>query len=195
MLCKDILLLAIGGLISLVTSISLLWVQRKLDRSGDLLIFYKIIIHPSGHRPGFFRQSNGMSFIIPIAFDLQNTSNSSKVMRDINVLLYKDDKYVVKTMQTYSIAHKKGNEVIREDYFGNEQHSYSIVIPPRSVQTLMFEFFYVIKHEEIQKYDFNNIRLEYHDDKNKRHVLKMREIDNCWVLKEFSYDKDWILVE
>lgn len=187
--------MAIGGLISLVTSISLLWVQRKLDRSGDLLIFYKIIIHPSGHRPGFFRQSNGMSFIIPIAFDLQNTSNSSKVMRDINVLLYKDDKYVVKTMQAYSIAHKKGNEVIREDYFGNEQHSYSIVIPPRSVQTLMFEFFYVIKHEEIQKYDFNNIRLEYHDDKNKRHVLKMREIDNCWVLKEFSYDKDWILVE
>lgn len=53
MLCKDILLLAIGGLISLVTSISLLWVQRKLDRSGDLLIFYKIIIHPSGHRPSF----------------------------------------------------------------------------------------------------------------------------------------------
>lgn len=71
MLCKDILLLFIGGLISLITSISLLWVQRKLDRSGNLLIFYKIIFHPSGQRPGFFRNSNGMSFIIPIAFDLQ----------------------------------------------------------------------------------------------------------------------------
>lgn len=116
-------------------------------------------------------------------------------MRDINVLLYKDNKFVVKTMQAYSAVHKKGNQVVGKDYFGNEQHSYSIVIPPRGMQTLMFEFFYVIKQEEIQKYDFNNIRLEYHDDKNKRHVLKMRDIENCWVLKEFSYDKDWILVE
>lgn len=195
MSCEDILLLVIGGLISLVTSMSLLWVQRKLDRSGDLLIFYKMIIHPNGQTPGFFSQSDGISFIIPIAFDLQNTSNSSKVMRDINILLYKDNKFVVKTMQTYSTAHKKGNQVIREDYFGNEQHSYSITIPPRGMQTLMFEFFYVIKQEEIEKYDFNNIRLEYHDDKNKRHVLKRRDIENCWVLKEFSYDKDWILVE
>lgn len=195
MLCKDILLLVIGGLISLVTSMSLLWVQRKLDRSGDLLIFYKMIIHPNGQRPGFFSQGDGINFIIPIAFDLQNTSNSSKVMRDINILLYKDNKFVVKTMQTYSTAHKKGNQVIREDYFGNEQHSYSITIPPRGMQTLMFEFFYVIRQVELQKYDFNNIRLEYHDDKNKRHVLKMRDIENCWVLKEFSYDKDWILVK
>lgn len=53
MRCEDILLLFIGGLISLVTSISLLWVQRKLDRSGDLLIFYKMILHPNGQRPGF----------------------------------------------------------------------------------------------------------------------------------------------
>lgn len=116
-------------------------------------------------------------------------------MRDINVLLYKDDKFVVKAIQAYSIEHKKGNEVTREDYFGNEQHSYSIVIPPRSMQTLFFEFLYVIKHEEIQKYDFNNIRLEYHDDKNKCHVLKMREIKNCWKEEYFENDIDWILVK
>ena len=195
MLCKDILLLAIGGLISLVTSISLLWVQRKLDRSGDLLIFYRMLYPVSNTKKLYFEMNDEIIFNFQILFDLQNTSNSLKVMRDINILLYKDNKYVAKMKRNYSAVQKEGNKLIREDKFGNEQNSYSITIPPRGIQTLLFDFLYDIKQEEIQKYDFNNIRLEYHDDKNKCHVLKMREIKNCWKEEYFENDIDWILVK
>lgn len=112
-----------------------------------------------------------------------------------NILLYKDNKYVAKMKRNYSTVQKEGNILIREDKFGNEQNSYSITIPPRGIQTLLFDFLYDIKQEEIQKYDFNNIRLEYHDDKNKCHVLKMREIKNCWKEEYFENDIDWILVK
>lgn len=195
MCCEKICSLIVGGMISLVTSISLLFVQRKLDRRGDLLIFYRMLCPVNNTKKLYFEMNDEIIFNFQILFDLQNTSNSSKVMRDINILLYKDNKYVAKMKRNYLAVQKEGNKLIREDKFGNEQNSYSITIPPRGIQTLLFDFLYDIKQEEIQKYDFNNIRLEYHDDKNKCHVLKMREIKNCWKEEYFENDIDWILVE
>ena len=195
MRCENICSLIVGGLISLFTSISLLIVQRMLDRRGNLLIFYRMLYPISNTKKLYFEMNDEIIFNIQVLFDLQNTSNSSKVMRDINILLYKDNKYVAKMKRNYSAVQKEGNKLIREDKFGNEQNSYSITIPPRGIQTLLFDFLYDIKQEEIQKYDFNNIRLEYHDDKNIRHVLKMREIKNCWEEEYFENDIDWILVK
>lgn len=192
---ENICSLIVGGLISLFTSISLLIVQRIIDRRGNLLIFYRMFYPASNTKKIYFKKNDEIIFNIQVLFDLQNTSNSSKVMRDINILLYKDNKYVAKMKRSYLAVQKEGNKLIREDKFGNEQNSYSITIPPRGIQTLLFDFLYDIKQEEIQKYDFNNIILEYHDDKNKRHVLKMREIKNCWKEEYFENDIDWILVK
>lgn len=72
---------------------------------------------------------------------------------------------------------------------------YSFVIQPRSIQREHCAYAYKIKKEEIGKYMFDDIRLSYYDEKDKKHLFSVRKIENAWTMKQMNGDDDWILLK
>ena len=78
MSCGELFSLIIGAGIGLVSSICILVIERLLDRRGKLSIYYKFTAQKKfGDSWGFYDHGDGtISLIIPVLFEIQNTSNS-----------------------------------------------------------------------------------------------------------------------
>ena len=195
---NEIIMLIIGALLGLVASLFTMIIQRWLDKKGKLNIYYRF-----SHQKGMggatwgFGDSPGGSkyFVIPVVFEFQNTSNTTRVIRDVSMLLYDGKKYVAKMnqMDYIHITHKKGNTVSGEEehYFGTDKGSYSFVIPPRSIQRQVCEYMLVVKKTEINDKSFNKIKACYYDERNKLKYFEIRHIDTCWQNEFYPIDEDW----
>ena len=198
---KDVLLVIVGGVIGLLSSLLTIIAQRKLDEKGELNIFYRFTHEKSkGTSWGFENESEGrINFKIPVIYEFQNTSNVTRVLRDVSLLLYNKNKFLCIMVQISSITvtTHSGKGVKKEtNYsFGTENGSYSFVIDPRSISRIVCEYEYVIKKCEIQNEVFDTIKLRYFDERNKEHLFTLRNVSNCWEEKTYEADKDWILAK
>ena len=194
----EILMLILGAALGFLASLFTMIIQRVLREKGKLNIFYRFSYQKgvNGETWGFEETPNGgKCFVIPIVFEFQNTSNTTRVIRDVSMHLYDGKKFVakMKQMDYLHITHRKGNSVSGEEdhYFGTDKGSYSFVIPPRSIQRQECEYMYIINASEISANKFDRIKACYFDEKNKTRYFEIRTIDNCWEHKMYPIDEDW----
>lgn len=197
---QEVLLVVLGAVIGFGASLITIIIQRALDKMGKLNIFYCFSNQQgmNGRTWGFEDDGDGnISFVLPVVFEIQNTSNTTRVIRDVSFLLYQGKKFVVKMEQAehFHITTRSGNTVKEEKdiYFGAEKGSYSFVIPPRSIQRQQCEYLFSISKADIDNYQFDTVVARYFDECNKTHYFTLRKIENCWTKKLYPIDKEWLL--
>lgn len=190
---SEIILLLIGALIAFVSSIGTIIVQKKIDEHGKINLFYKFVnVKTTEKAWGFYSLDNlSQSLIIPAVFELQNTTNTTRVIRDVCLYLYNGNSKVCKMIQAEYSA-KKG---VIDDFFGGVNNSYSFVLPPRSIQKVKCEFLLSISNSEIEKYSFDKIVLKYYDEKNREKKYTLKTMKNIWKKELQKVDEEWIIIE
>lgn len=198
----EIIMLVIGAILGLVASLATIVIERIFDRRGKLNIFYRFCYQRTGRRESWcFEDSvDGRKyFTVPVVYEFQNTSNTTRVIRDVSLLLYKDNKFVAKMTQLDHLhtTTRKGKEVTEEKdlYFGTDKGSYSFVLEPRSIQRQECEYMHIIDPCDVDDNQFDTIKLRYFDERNKEKLFTIRRVDNCWKNKYYDADEEWILVK
>lgn len=171
---NEVILLIIGAVIGLMASLATIVIQRHLDQKGKLNIFYRFINQrgTNGRGWGFEDSQDGYIYLsIPVMFELQNTSNTTRVIRDVSLLLYRDSQLIGKMVQIdyLQTTTRKDGTVTKEAvyHFGTEKGSYSFVLSPRSIQKQECHYAYKIKPSEKEYKAFNWLIFRYYDEKNK----------------------------
>ena len=195
-------MLLLGTILGLVASLATMVIQRFLDKKGKLNIFYRFCYQRTGRRESwcFENGTNGKKyFTVPVVYEFQNTSNTTRVIRDVSLLLYNGQTLVAKMIQLdhlHTSTHK-GKEITEEKdlYFGTDKGSYSFVLEPRSIQRQECEYMHIINSSEVESNQFDTIKLRYFDERNKEKIFTIRKVDNCWIRKYYEADEEWILVK
>jgi len=197
----EIFLITIGAVLGFLLSIITTIIQRKMDRNGKLHLFYRFV-HSEGISTAWGFDDNGdgrLSLTIPVVFEFQNTSNTTRVIRDVSFLLYNENKLVDVMMQIDHVHTTKtnGKEITDEKdlFLGDEKGSYSFVLPPRSIQRRECEYCSVIHSSEKDKKHFTRIVARYFDERNKPHFFNIKKIDGNWMPKRFSSNEEWVLMK
>jgi hypothetical protein len=183
---KDIYLIIIGAAIGFISSIGTIIFAELLKKQGKLKIYYKIVFSKFNEREtwGFHNGSDGLTFEVPLWIEIQNTSNVARVVRDFNILLFKDGKELTRMMQINKT---------KDESFGNEG-GYSFVIQPRSLTK--YDLHFCIKKNQMgENYQFDEIRLRYFDEKDKVHIFPLNRIERCWELGSLLRDGIWKLAK
>ena len=198
---NEIIYVVVGAVIGFIASIIVMIMERVLDKKGKLNIFYRRINQKiaNGLGWGFDEGVDGrLFFTLPVYFELQNTSNTTRVIRDLSFLLYSDAEFVgnMHQMGTIRIRSSKGSEITEEKAFsfGAENGSYSFVLPPRSIQRQECEYVFVINPDEKEQKHFNTVVARYYDERNKAHTFRAMAIENCWERKHYEIDEEWLLL-
>ena len=197
----EIKALLLGALLTFVFGIITRLIERYFDRKGHVNIYYRITNSKGeGIRGwGFDDSSYGYRFLeIPVDFELQNTTNVNRVIRDLCLILYMDDTAVAKMEQiecaivNIKTTTKDSEYSEKEKYFfGREKGSYSFFLPPRSIQKQECEFLYKVRLQEMDRYSFNKIKLKYFDEKDKEHCFDIKDIPTGWDRMRFEIDEEW----
>jgi hypothetical protein len=195
----DWLSIGIGGVIGFIASVGTMVVQRLLDKTGELKLYYIIYCGESVTEEfGFSDSAEGMSFMVPIKLEILNTSNISRIIRDVTLLMYNQGKCIGSMIQIHNITNTSYKNGIPNDSktttFGGEKNSYSFVIPPRSIQHEHCLFLYDSPQGEVGKPAFNEIKLRYYDENDKEKLFHIRNIEKCWEFGNLKGDDDWILL-
>lgn len=197
---SEIIMLVIGAVLGLIASLFTMVVQRWLDKKGKLNIFYRFCHQKgtNGRSWGFQNSEDGrIYFTIPVVFEFQNTSNTTRVIRDVSLILFNGKTQVGKMIQIDHIhtRNRRGNTVTSEkdEYFGTDKGSYSFVIPPRSIQRQECEYMFIIDLTEVQEKQFDTIKARYFDERNKAKTFILRTMENSWKAGLFPVDDEWKL--
>ena len=116
---KEVILVLLGAGIGLVSSLVIIIVERWLNQKGKLYIYYKLSNQKGVSQKswGFFNNyNNSYSFIVPVTYEIQNTSNTTKVVRDVGLYLYNGNHMLGKMNQLdqLHITNRKGKEITSE---------------------------------------------------------------------------------
>lgn len=183
----------IGGAIGIVASVGTMILEKIWDRAGRLKIFYMIrsTKNTAVETFGTSESDSGPAFVVPLVFELQNTSNTTRIMRDVSVLMYKDSKYVDEMIQ---VGHSgmKGED---QQEYGSDNQSYSFVVPAKSIHKVYGTYIYAPGWNPEKRQDFNEIRLRYFNEKDKVCEYHLRYIENPWEQSDMDGDENWILLE
>ena len=188
----DVLSAVIGGALGFVASAGTLTAEKIWDRVGRLSIYYRIL---SDKRDpinifGTSDSSDGLAFVLPLAFELQNTSDTARIMRDVSFNLYKGGCFVDEMTQ----VGQSGSKGDSQKEYGGDNQSYSFVIQPRSIQKLYGTYVYVPGCNYEKERDFDEIRLRYFDERNRVREYHLRYVKNPWKQRNMDGDKEWILL-
>jgi hypothetical protein len=84
----------VGAAIGFLSSIGIIIVQQLFDRAGKLEIYAKIVYDRAtgSHTWGFSQNPDGIFLNVPLWMEIQNLSNSTRILRDINLLLVSNGK-------------------------------------------------------------------------------------------------------
>ena len=136
----------------------------------------------------------GLAFVIPMIFEFQNTSNTTRVIRDVSLILCNDENFVAKMIQIDHIVSTKktGNTVtdLKDTFLGEKNGSYSFVLPPRSIQKQKCEYLHTFEPSRPNEYGFNKLVLRYFDESNKAHYFEIKDLSDLWDVKQYKVDKE-----
>jgi len=184
----EILLILFGAVIGFLSSIGTTIANDFLSRKGRVKIYYKIVFSKfaEGKTWGFHKESSGEIFEVPLWIELQNTSNSVRVTRDLLIMLFRNGEKIAEMMQMT-------NTNKNEQWYG-DKGAYSFVLQPRSISK--YDLHFLIKRGEmVGNEEFDEIRLRYFDEKDKEHVFTVGKIEQCWVIGDLPREKGWKLAK
>lgn len=187
----------IGGFIGFFSSFVIMLITRWLDRKGKLRIYAKRTVVDNKKRWGFHEDGGQSLLVVPLKLEFQNTTGRSRVIRNVDVVPYRNGKEVAKTVQIeYTekkrAAGEKVTEVTTSEYGEEDAHnSYSFTLPPNSIVNKKCLF--CLKHENVP--DFDELRLDYFDERDRRISLHIDEIAGDWKPRVFEPDLDWVLLK
>lgn len=197
---KDVILLLVGGVIGFVSSVGMYLIERLVDKSGKVKIYYKFIYSMNDNKPWGVREENqNRVLVLPVTFELQNTSNSTRVIRDVCVELYKGKVFCSKTIQIETIENvkTKGNKIESEVIYqlGAERGSYSFVLPPRSIQKQKVEYLLSVPNNRIEELSFDTIVIRYFDESDRKKSFVAKSELEGWTVKSQKADSEWIRLD
>lgn len=175
----------IGALIGFMSSVGVIIVERIFERSGKLKIYVKIVFERSlgKHTWGFQTTQDGMYLNVPLWIEIQNLSNVPKVMRDVNLLLYKRGQYIAEMHQ----INRAGNQ--ENSFLYANGGSYSFVIEAQNV--VRYECHFALKKDEKDTKYFDQIKLRYFDEHDKEQFFVLDSIEGNWAIGDFPYTGKW----
>ena len=181
-----------GGAIGFAASFGTMVAERIWNRAGRIKIYYVL---KYGETPietaGFDKADCGPTFVIPLLLEIQNTSNTSRVIRDVSARLYNNSVFVGEMIQINSSSR---NNSIKN--YGGEKNSYSFVIPPRSIQRQECTFVFTVATGETKKNIFNEVRIRYYDEHDITHEYHLLYIEDgkCWMRGNLDTKDEWTLL-
>ncbi len=182
----------LGSMIGAAASLLAVFISNNLQKHGKISLHAKIVGSKveKEHRTWGYRQTDqGLSFHIPLWLDICNTSNVSRIVRNVNLCIVKKRTIVQEftQFQGNGIDSREPNTVI----IGNEG-AYSFVIPANSVLRVEVEF--GIKKNELQPADreFDSVYLTYFDEKDCLNLFFLVDVPKPqWVTGELPRPKRW----
>lgn len=181
----EVLLVVVGSFLVFLLSILTTFINKRIDKNGEVRIFYKLLEQQA--KIGV--TENEQYLLIPVYFELQNTSNTTRVIRDVSLYIYNNGKQVVKMMQIQCTKDSKTNEL--KNSFGGEKNSYSFVLPPLSIQKQECEFLYKVPTSKVDEKTFDEIRFAYFNEKNQVMDCLFSKAEQGWNGIEFNYDNEY----
>ena len=162
---NEVILLVIGALVGICSSVAMIFIQNvNMGREG-----WGIYDNPEG----------GLTFLIPTIFEIENTSKRARIMRDVTLVLMKENKVVAKMIQINYLqtTSKNNSEITHEEerYYGDTNGSYSFVIEPTSIKRENCVYLYKISYEDTEAMSFDTIALQYFDEKNVLKTYRVRK--------------------
>lgn len=190
---KDIALLVIGAVLSHVP----VWLSSR----GKLKVYYANYIDKNFHTGACFMKGDPVpgilphtDFLLPIQLDFVNTSGRKQVFRAISATAYSNGKEVAKLNPL--TRGRKTAVGAKEDigeyvYYGVPQASYSFTIPEKECIHTELLFIHQIDDKDLSKNEFDEVKLEWHDSRNKIHSVSILKIAECWKLGSVDLTFDW----
>lgn len=177
---------------SIIGSVSTVLLTKMVQKHGKITLHAKIVGSriDNAHRTWGYRQiGQWVSFHIPLWLDICNTSDVSKVVRNVNLCIVKNRTIIAdfSQFQGNEIDPKKPDAII----LGNAG-AYSFVIPPNNVLRTELEF--GIKKNDLrpEDQDFDSIYLTYSDEKDCLQVFFLEKIPSPqWVIGELPKSRQW----
>lgn len=184
----DLLSAVIGGILGLLSGIIILFLQQYLDRKGQLKTYAKIVCEQlhGQFTWGFRAGDSGITLHVPIWLEFQNTTNTTRIMRDVNLLLYKDGNFVSEMVQ----VNRSGNS--SNQFVYGDNGSYSFTVPTKS--TKQFTCHFLLKKDAQSVQYFDQIMLRYYDEKDCVHLLRLGDFEGDWTLKQFQRPQNYFLL-
>ncbi len=182
---QQILLICIGALISILTTVINKFLNGWLNKRGEVIIYGKRIYQKNyTKRPmGVYVENNGTLLVVPLWIEIQNTKKIPIIIRDFSLELYKNENKIKKMKQ---MTHQVTEDKKSETYYGDNGR-YSFLIQPESI--MRYELLYSLRKNDCEV-DFDEIKIVYYDSKNKKITKKFQIIDS-WKPKEYGIDDDW----
>ena len=175
----------VGAAIGFISSIGIILVQRGFDRAGKLEIYTKMVYDriSGSHSWGFQNTRDGLFLNVPIWIEIQNLTNSPRILRDINLVLVSNGKELA-TMRQTNRANIEGEGV---HLFANEG-SYSLSIDGGQIKQIDCHF---LLEANSDRPVFDEILLRYFDEKDRAHKFSLGHVNGDWSIKEFPCDGNW----
>ena len=187
----------VGGFIGFVSSMGTILVSRLFDRIGKVKIYCKRT-NAREHCWGFWGHENYMTFVLPMDFEFANTSNRVELLRDLSVDIYANGVPLLRMRQGEGAVHTRTvNGVVESEEavsFGGDNSSYSFALQPRSIQKQKCFFFLNANKAGMKALQFDEIRLSFYDEKDRRHCYPIAPINGDWRYREMDADSNWIKV-
>ena len=187
-----------GGVCGFLSSMGVFLIGRHADKRGKIKVYYRFVADKDDQSPwGIQLYGSYIRLHIPAIFEIQNTSNTSRVVRDLSAELYYGKCFVAKMLQiTESINTPIGD--VREDKvkekYGTEKGSYSFVIEPKSIQRQNLVFLYEIPQNEVDNKRFDRIAISYYDESDEKKVFIAKKVLAGWDMHDTQADDEWILL-
>lgn len=113
---NEVILLVIGALVGIGSSVAMMFIQNVNEKYGKMSIYTKFNCLNNIGREGWGIYDNpegGLTFLIPTIFEIENTSKRARIMRDVTLVLMKENKVVAKMIQINYLqtTSKKNSEI------------------------------------------------------------------------------------
>lgn len=183
MYSKEIILIFVGAIVSIFTTVVAKILENWLKQRGDIYIYGKVILNKNIE---CFYQNKDVSLIIPVGIEIQNSKEIPIIIRDLNLILYKDGKKVKEMIQIREGEFRK-DHILKEIKYG-ENGQYSFVVKPESI--IRYDCLYIV---DGNGEEFDEVRFSYYDSKNRKKTKKFKKI-NVIKNKQINIDENWILI-
>ena len=185
---KEVILLIIGALISLISTLIGFFAQTYftyiLSNRGKVHIYIKSVYNKSTREAwGFSKSQSGMVFDVPLWIELHNTKSTKQIIRNLNLSLYYRNKYICNMVQATHYDTKEGKES-----FG-DNGSYSFLLNGNEIKRFDLEF--ILLQKDFKGEDFDEVRLSYYDTRDKHKEVTIFKLNSSWEVTNNKIDDDW----